>query len=381
MFSHVIPILVALATSNVVLEDRSVEPAATTEVSERQVTITISPVRIEAGAGYHHHGPDGRVAFDWPEDGWVNGYQMELVDADGAVLPIEMLHHAGVVNLGRRQLAYPMMERLFAVGRETGHVTLPGWMGLRMSADQPMAVYFALVNPSGPAIEGASLRMTYDWRPIASGAELEARPPRPRTSHHSERARRAPGEIVEIVPLIVSANPNDGFGSVFDVPSGRSEKRAEFTLPVGGRLRALGGHLHDYAVELRLEDAETGRVLVRLDARTAPDGTLDTVETDYFLTRPMGFRLEANRRYRVVGVYDNPTGFTLPGGAMAYMAGPFVPDDASRWPEVDPNDPMYARDRARLMGESAAAGQDTSRTADPASGVVHGAADHTAGHH
>jgi len=365
MFAQVVQTLVALAAaSNVVPGAPSVEPAARTEVSERQVTITISPLRIEGSVEYHRHGPDGRVTFNWPGDGWAQGYRMELLDAEGRVLPIEMLHHVGVVNLGRRQLAYPMMERLFAVGRETGHVTLPGWMGLRMSANQAMAAYFALVNPYGTAIEGASLRMTFDWRPAASGAELGPRTPRPRTSHHSGRAGRASREIVEIVPLIVSANPNDGFGSVFDVPPGRSTKSAEFTLPVGGHLRALGGHVHDHAVELRLEDAETGRVLVRLDAQTDAAGTLEGVDTNYFLLRPQGFRLEAGRRYRVVGVYDNATGATLPGAAMAYMAGPFVPDDVGLWPEVDPNDPMYARDRARLMGESAAAGHAADHVAD-----------------
>jgi hypothetical protein len=371
MFPQVVPILVALAATNVVTGAPSVEPAARTEVSGRQVTITISPLRIEGGVDYHRHGPDGRVGFSWPEDGWVKGYRMELLDADGQILPIEMLHHAGVVNLGRRQLAYPMMERLFAVGRETGQVTLPGWMGLRMSADQAMAVYFALVNPSGTTIEGASLRMTFDWRPAVSGSALGARPPRSRTSHHSERARRAPREIVEIVPLIVSANPDDGFGSVFDLPPGRSTKAAEFTLPIGGRLRAMGGHVHDHAVELRLEDAETGRVLVRLDARTNAAGLLESVETSYFLLRPWGLRLEAGRRYRVVGVYDNPTGATLPGAAMAYMAGPFMPDDVSRWPEVDPTDPMYARDRARLLGE----GESGARHA-----AEHDAGQHAAGH-
>ena len=378
MLAHIVPTLMALATASSALGGQAIEPAARTEVFQRRITITISPLRIEGGNDYHRHGPDGRVAFSWPEDGWVNGYRMELIDAEGRVLPAEMLHHAGVVNLDRRQLAYPMMERLFAVGRETGHVTLPHWMGLRMSADQAMAVYFALVNPYGTAIEGASLRMTFDWRPRASGTALEAKAPRARTSHHTERARRAPGEIVEIVPLIVSANPNDGFGSVFDVPPGRSTKVAEFTLPVGGRLRALGGHVHDYAVELRLEDVETGRVLVQLDARTDAEGTLEGVELQRFILRPLGLRLEANRRYRVVGVYDNPTGAMLPGAAMAYMAGPFVPDDMGRWPEVDPNDPMYARDRARLMGEGQSDGHDTEHS------VVkpHTAAEsHTAGHH
>jgi hypothetical protein len=33
---------------------------------------------------------------------------------------------------------------------------------------------------------------------------------------------------------------------------------------------------------------------------------------------------------------------------MAYMAGPFVPDDVASWPEVDRADPVYVSDLGRL---------------------------------
>jgi len=62
-----------------------------------------------------------------------------------------------------------------------------------------------------------------------------------------------------------------------------------------------------------------------------------------------GLKLKANHRYRVVGDYDNPTGELRVKGAMAHMVGLFVPDDMSKWPKIDLNDPTYQRDLASLQ--------------------------------
>jgi hypothetical protein len=59
--------------------------------------------------------------------------------------------------------------------------------------------------------------------------------------------------------------------------------------------------------------------------------------------------MKAGHRYRVVGVYDNPTGQTLVKGAMAHMAGLFVPDDLSDWPKIDPANAEYQRDLTALQ--------------------------------
>ena len=34
---------------------------------------------------------------------------------------------------------------------------------------------------------------------------------------------------------------------------------------------------------------------------------------------------------------------------MAHMVGLFVPNDMSKWPEIDPSDPTYQRDLASLQ--------------------------------
>ncbi|HEX6992008.1 MAG TPA: hypothetical protein VF151_08985, partial [Gemmatimonadales bacterium] len=133
-----------------------------------------------------------------------------------------------------------------------------------------------------------------------------------------------------------------------DVPPGKSEHSHEFTLPVAGRLLGVGGHMHDYGQEVRLEDAETGKVITRVKAELDDNGHIEGVGRKLFAIRGAGVRLKANHRYRVVGVYDNPTDRSIVNGGMAHMVGLFVPDDLAAWPEIDPSNPDYRRDMASL---------------------------------
>ncbi|MGH7637127.1 MAG: hypothetical protein ACREOK_05705, partial [Gemmatimonadaceae bacterium] len=141
----------------------------------------------------------------------------------------------------------------------------------------------------------------------------------------------------------------------FDIPAGRSNTSAEFTLPAGGWMRALGGHLHDHGVELRLEDSESGKVLARIRATRAENGRLLNVGRTIFPWKQRGLRLRANRRYRVVAVYDNPTDGTIHDGAMGFLAGAFIPEDVNAFTSVA-SDPVFERDVHVLLGGARSAG-------------------------
>jgi hypothetical protein len=119
-------------------------------------------------------------------------------------------------------------------------------------------------------------------------------------------------------------------------------------VPVTGHLRHLGGHLHDFGVELRLEDAETDKVLARLRAARAADGTVRDVGRTRFFFKRNGLRLAANHRYRVVAVYENPRCSPVKG-AMGLLVGVFAPDNVSQSPVVDATDSSYRTDLAWLL--------------------------------
>ena len=300
----------------------SAEPAVRVrmDAERREVLVEAGPLTVPRATSYSHHPSESRLDFAWPADGWIRGYRIDLVDANGRPLPRTMLHHAGVANLERRSAAYPVAERLFAVGRETTPVMLPESMGVSLRGGQRLRLYFALVNETDVPVAGARLQVRLTLSP--QGLKPS-----------------------DVFPLMLDANPRPIGGTrAYDVPPGLSVTSAVVRLPISGYLRAMGAHLHDHAVEIRLEDVATGRVMARLRTRRRADGSLVSVDSTRFSLTRRGLRLDADRPYRVVAVYDNPTRDTIRHGAMAFLAGPFVPDDAALWPKLDAADPSYRRD-------------------------------------
>jgi hypothetical protein len=263
--------------------------------------------------------------FEWPVDGWFRGFRVHLVDGRGRTVPPHIMHHMIMVNFSRRQLLYSAAERLMGTGTETEEVTVPKTIGVPMKPGMRLGMYIAWHNDTGEDLEGVHLRLTMLWTP-----KNQNPPP------------------ADALPIYMDVNLTVGGTNTFDVPPGKSSKSYEFTLPVGGRLLGVGGHMHDYGARVRLEDAQSGRVLTQVVAQRDSAGKLVKVSRKLFGVSGEGLKLKANRRYRVVGEYDNPTGQTLIKGAMASMVGLFVPDDIKRWPAIDPRDPMYRRDLASL---------------------------------
>lgn len=81
-----------------------------------------------------------------------------------------------------------------------------------------------------------------------------------------------------------------------------------------------------------------------------PDGRLISVSSTRFLLTRGGLHLAADHPYRVVAVYNNPTEATIPDGAMAFLVGPFIPDDAARWPAIDPANALFQADLGVMLG-------------------------------
>jgi hypothetical protein len=129
----------------------------------------------------------------------------------------------------------------------------------------------------------------------------------------------------------------------FDLPPGRFEKSWEGKPAVDGRIMAMGGHLHEYATELRLEDVTDGRVLWRTEPILDEEGSVAGMAQDRFIWR-LGLPIRADHTYRLVAVYQNPTGETIPDGGMGALGGIVIPARAAAWPSVDETDPQYALD-------------------------------------
>jgi hypothetical protein len=275
---------------------------------------------------------DPVARFRWPVDGWLRGLKLELIDERGAPLPRELLHHIKFVNFARRQLVYPLTERLIAFGRETGDVSLPITVGMPLGPGDELGIYVMWAVPEEFAHRAIHVRATMRWSP----RNLLPRP-------------------VSVLPLNIDVAFGVG-GNTYPVPPGRHERSCEFALPVSGHLLGASGHMHDYAMGLRLEDAVTGRTLVTLQTERDSSGHVTSVRRKLLALWNRGLRLEAGRRYRVVAVYDNRTTDTLPA-VMGVLAGLFEPDDVRQWPAINHADASYRLDLSLLKGTTSSAHQ------------------------
>jgi hypothetical protein len=306
----------------------------TVDSSRKQLVLTAGPFDLPNMPPMDEHAMMDRSMahdmpiehFDWPIEGWLRGFELELRDGQGNPVPRRVIHHMIMVNFSRRMLLYPAPERLFGAGTETGDIRVPKTIGVPMKPGMDLGLYVAWHNDTGKDLRGVEMTLRVLWTPKNQN-------PRP----------------VNSMPIYMDVNLTVGGSNTFDVPPGKSEKAHEFVLPVSGRLLGVGGHLHDYGVRVRLEDAESGKVLAEVKATRDSAGKLIKVSRQLFGVTGDGLKLKGNHRYRVVGEYDNPTGQTLIRGAMAHMSGLFAPDDMSQWPKIDASDPDYQRDLVSLQ--------------------------------
>ncbi len=333
----------------------------TVDSSRHELTVTTGPFDLPNMPPMEDHAMmdlgmshDTRLQrFEWPVNGWFRGFRVELVDGQGTPVPPHVMHHMIMVNFSRRQLLYSAAERLMGTGTETGEVSVPKTIGVPMKPGMKLGMYVAWHNDTGKDLTGVHLKLIMLWTP-----QNQNPPP------------------VNALPIYMDVNLTVGGHNTFDVPPGKSSKAYEFTLPVGGRLLGVGGHMHDYGSGVRLEDAETGKVLTQVQAERDSVGKLVKVSRKLFGVSGKGLRLKPNHRYRVVGEYDNPTGELRVKGAMASMVGLFVPDDMKRWPQIDPRDATYQRDLASLdvrgaESESMAEHQHGGHAGSPVSHEAH----------
>jgi hypothetical protein len=317
-----------LAISAAAPRSHTVEPQVAISVDSvrGEVTITAGPYdlpNMPPDMAEMHMGTPQVLRFDWPVDGGLRGFNLSMQTADGKPLPKSVIHHLIAVNFDRRQIVYQMVERLFGWGKETDPVMLPSGVGVPLAKGQHLGVYAMWHNDSGHDIHNAYLKMTLAFIP-------KSRLQNP------------------VLPMYVDVNNHIGGVTTFDVPPGKSTRAYEFEFPLSGRLIGIGGHLHDYGVAVRFEDAETGKVLVRLKSDRDSKGEISKVGRFIWGFHEEALPIEAHHKYRVVAEYDNPTGKTIPQGGMGHINGVFSPNDMSEWPVLDLANADIQRDIATL---------------------------------
>ena len=308
-------LLAAILTGAYTLAPR---PAAT-----RELILESAPVDLPAHAAYQQGVLSAPALHVVAAGGWLHGFRVELVDAQGRAAPAGLLHHVKVLSRAERDLFQPIMLRLIGAGAETRTVELPGALGYPLRAGDTLLVSAMLHNPTSIAYAGLRVRVILQYSPRSS-------PPEP--------------EVV--YPFSAYVTPPDS--NVYDLPPGFSKRSRLIQPAVGGRVIGLGGHLHRYGLRVMLEDVTTGTVLWKSEALRDTAGHVLEVPTRVFLWRG-GLRLRSDHVYRITGEYFNPTADTLRNAGMAVIGGALQPDARARWPRLDHEHPLYQRDLAEEL--------------------------------
>lgn len=290
-----------------------------------QLVVELGPIDLPARTSHMELDQLPVQTGEIPFDLWIHSYHLEAVDATGSPVPTSLIHHANILEPGRRELFAPIMHRVLAAGSETKPVGLPGELfGIRMKGGTRFLALTMLHNPRDRAYEGVRVRFVLGYE--------EEEP------------------VWEVYPFHMDVAFPVG-SSAFDLPPGRTVKTWEGSPAVEATLLGLGGHLHDHAVELSLRDLTTGEYLYRKSPVTGPDGAVVEVPTELMVsvTDGLGPELDPDHRYQVRAVYENPTGDTIRRDAMASVAGGVLLDEESEALQADASDPVYELDRYHVL--------------------------------
>lgn len=274
------------------------------KIDAQAITVRIGPMNLPAHTSHMKMPQPPDLVWHIPIDGWLLAYSPKLVDASGNAVPGRVLHHTAFWNENRADFLCPNKEEhIFGAGGEmTNWAEVPGY-GYRVQKGDKIRVETMIHNPTDASYENVYLEVTIPYKEASSGANLKS---------------------VYPTWMDVKSCGNSGY----DLPAGKSEQTGTVTVKYSGVLLGVGGHMHDYAKQLVLEDLTRKETVATLDAKVDDHGELISMPTVLFLDRG-GYKFAAGDVLTISATYDNTTGKLLRDGAMGIVVGYFVPADDS----------------------------------------------------
>jgi hypothetical protein len=275
------------------------------KIDGHTILVRIGPMSLPANTSHMKMPQPPDLEWQIPIDGWLLAYSPKLVDANGNVVPGRVLHHSAFWNENRADFLCPNKEEhIFGAGGElTNWAEVPGY-GYRVQMGDKIRVETMIHNPTDVSYDNVYLEVTIPYQQAADSPLLKS-----------------------IYPTWMDVRSCGNSG--YDLPAGKSEQTGTVTVKYNGVLLGVGGHMHDYAKQLVLEDVTRKETVATLDAKVDDRGELLSIPTVLFLDRG-GYKFASGDVLKISAAYDNTTGKLLRDGAMAIVVGYFVPvDDAA----------------------------------------------------
>ena len=274
------------------------------DTAAHNVILRVGPMNLPAHTSHMKMPQPPDLYWTILFDGWLLAFHPRLVDAKGQTVPGTVLHHVAFWNENRSDFLCPNKdEHIFGAGSElTDWARIPGF-GYRVQRGDLVRIETMVHNPTATSYSGVYLEVVIPYLDDAT-----------------------PAPVKNFYPawMDVASCGNSGY----DLPAGPSSKSGEVTVKYDGILLGVGGHMHDYAKRLVLENLTQKKTIATLDAKTDASGHLEYMPVITFYAAG-GETLSAGDRLKVTATYDNTTGKLLPDGAMGIVVGYFVPSEDS----------------------------------------------------
>jgi hypothetical protein len=273
-----------------------------TDTVAHSVTLRIGPMNLPANTSHMKMPQPPDLIWTIDRSGWLLAYHSKLVDASGNAVAGVLLHHVAFWNENRSDFLCPNKEEhIFGAGGELTDWTLIPGFGYRVEKGDQIRIETMIHNPTSRAYEQAYLQVAIPYVDDAS-----------------------PAPVKNFYPawMDVGGCGNSGY----DLPPGPSKKEGSVVVKYGGVLLGMGGHMHDFAQQLVLEDSRAKEPVATLRAKTDDHGRLLSMPVVTFF-QTGGYPFAPGDKLTITATYDNTSGKLLRDGAMGIVVGYFVPRD------------------------------------------------------
>jgi hypothetical protein len=295
---------------------------AVTRQGDTMLVVRLGPVNLPAGAEHHAVTQLALQTWRMPAGGWLRGYKVEMVDRNNNLLPGALLHHAEMVDLDRRDLLRPALNRVVSSGKESGALILPPGMGYPIVANQHLGINAMVANPTATAYPAAYVRATITLVPAGTP------------------------NVRNVMSFYAETSFDSTGASDFDLPAGESQQVVQFTVPVAGAVLAVGGHIHDYGTRFVVVRGGASDTIYNAVPRLDAMGAVIGMPTQPMFGRTV--RVAPGDAFVMTVFYNNTSGGMLEGAGMGTFGVVFAPDDPTQWPSLDRTDRRVQHDLADL---------------------------------
>jgi hypothetical protein len=275
------------------------------DAAAHTITVREGPLNLPAHTSHMKMPQPADLIWTIPVEGWLLAYSPRLVDANGNAVPGRVLHHVAFWNENRADFLCPNKEEhIFGAGGEmTNWAEVPGY-GYRVEKGDSIRVETMVHNPTDTAYSNVYLEVTIPYQDASMS-------PAVKSVYHAW--------------MDVESCKDSGY----DLKPGKSEETGRVTVKYDGILLGVGGHMHDYAKQIVLEDTTRKETVVTLDAKVDDQGLLESMPVKTFYEQGV-YRFGAGDVLKISAAYDNTTGKLLRDGAMGIVVGYFVPTDETK---------------------------------------------------